>query len=141
MESGVENGHLRHAGQHFAHGIDTGQVTGGVQRGQVLEALDLLDDLVVHAHALLEDFAAVGHTVTNGANLLEVFDDANLRVGQGLEDNLDTLGMVGDRQLLVVLLTVPLVGELTHFQTDTLQQTFGHHVGIVGHVDQLILDG
>ncbi len=140
VEGGVEDGRLGDAGQHLAHGIDTGQVAGGVQRGQVLEALNLLDNLVVDQHATFEDLAAVGHTVTNGTNLLEVLDNTNLRVSQRLEDNLDTLGMVGDGQLLVVLLAVPLVGELAHFQTNTLQQALGHDVGIVCHVDKLILD-
>ncbi len=32
------------------------------------------------------------------------------------------------------------MGELTHFQADTLQHTLGHHVAIVCHVDELILD-
>ena len=140
MESGVEDGGLGDAGEHFAHGVDAGEVAGGVEGSEMLEALDLLDDLVVDQDTLFEELAAVGHAVTNGTNLFEVADDTNLRVGQCLEDNLNTLGVVGDGQLLVVLLAVPLVGELTHFQADTLQQTLGHYLSIVCHVDQLIFD-
>ena len=140
MEGGVEHDSLRHIGQHLAHGVDTGQVAGSVQRRQVGEGLDFLDDLVGHQHTVVEALAAVGHTVADGTYLVEVLDDTHRRVNQGVEDNLDTGGMVGDGHLFVVFLTVPLVGELTHFQTDALQQTFGHHLGVVCHVDQLILD-
>ena len=106
----------------------------------MLEALDLLDDLVGHQHALFEELAAVGDAVADGTDLVEAFDDTHLGVDEGVEDNLDTGSVVGDGHLLVVLLAVPLVGELTHFQADTLQQALGHHIGVVCHVDQLILD-
>ena len=65
----------------------------------------------------------------------------DLRVDQGFQHDADTLGMVGNGQLLIVFLAIPFMGELAHFQTDAFQQTLGHHLGVVGHVDQLVLDG
>ncbi len=140
MESGIKHGHLGHAWQHFAHGIDASQVTGGVQRCQRSEGFNLLNHLVGDNDTLVESLTTVSHTVTNGANLLEVLDNTHFGIDKGVEDNLDTGGMVGDRHLLIVLLAIPLVGELTHLQTDALKQALGHHLGVVFHVDQLILN-
>jgi hypothetical protein len=32
------------------------------------------------------------------------------------------------------------MGEFAHFQTDALKQTLGHHLSVIGHVNQLIFD-
>jgi hypothetical protein len=42
--------------------------------------------------------------------------------------------------LLVVFLSVVLVGEFAHFQSDALEEAFGHDLGVIGHVNQLIFD-
>ena len=111
----VKHDRLRHTGQYLAHSVDTSQIAGGVERSQMLEALDLLYHLVGNDGAVLENLAAVGNTVADSADFLQVLDNANLRIGQSLEDYLDTLSVVGNRQLLIVFLTVKLVGELAHF--------------------------
>ena len=82
----------------------------------------------------------MGDAVADSTNLLEVLDDTHLRVDKCIEDNLDTRRMVGDGKLLVVLLAMILMGEFAHFQSDALQEALGHHLGVVGHVNQLIFD-
>jgi len=135
VEGGVEDDGLGDIGEHFAHGVDAGEVAGGVERGEVFEAFDLLDDLIGDEGAVLEDFAAVSDAVTDGADFLEVADDTQLGVGEGVEDDFDAFGMVGDGELLVVFLALVFVSELTHFQAYTFKKTFSHDFGIVGHVD------
>ena len=140
VESGVEHYRLRHAGQHLAHSVDTCQVARGVERSQVLQTLDLLDDFVGHNSAILEDLATMCDTVADGSDLFEVFDDANLGVGQSFENNLYTFGVIGYGQLLIVFLAVEFMGEFTHIKTDSLEKTFCHHLGIVRHIYQLVFD-
>ena len=104
------------------------------------EGLDGLYHLVRHDDAPVKSLAAMGYAVADGTDLLEILDDTHLGVHQCFQHNLDACRVVGDGQLLVVFLTVVFVSELTHFQSDTLQKTFGHHFGVVCHVNQLVLD-
>ena len=83
MERGVEHGSHRDAGEHFLHGVDALQAAGVVQRGEVGERLDTIDDLLVDEHALREELSAVSHAVTDGVDFLQVLDDAHLRVDEG----------------------------------------------------------
>ena len=104
------------------------------------EGLDSLYHLVGDDDAAVKGLAAVGDAVAYGSNLVIALDDTHLGVDQSFQHNLDARRVVGDGKLLVVLFTMILVGEFTHFQTDALQQALGHHLGVVGHVHQLILD-
>ena len=125
MERGVEHSGHRDAGQHFFHGMDALQATGVVQRSEVGERLDAIDDLLVDEDALWEQFSAVGHAVTDSIDFLQVLDDAHLRVDQCLQNQLDAFGVVRDGKLFVILLTIVFVGEFAHFEADAFQQTFG----------------
>ena len=94
MESRVEDSHLRNARKDFLDGVNTLQVSGVVKRSKV----DALDDLCFYLrrnqNRLVEFLASVDYTVTDCVNLFEVFDAANLRVNEFLEDELDTYGML-----------------------------------------------
>ena len=140
MESGVEDAHLRQARHQLLHSVHALQVGGIVQGSQVGALLKLLQHLVGQDDALVELLAAMHHAVAYGVNLLQVFDDANLRIGQKREDKLNALGMLRDVVHNLALLSI---GQL-HLhegtvQTDTLSATTCHHTLVV-HVVQCILD-
>ena len=82
----------------------------------------------------------MGDAVADGTDFFEIFYHAHLGVNQSVQHNLDTRRVVGDGQLLIVFLSVVLMGEFAHFQTDALKQTLGHHLSVIGHVNQLIFD-
>ncbi len=67
----------------------------------------------------------MSHAVTHCLDFLKVADDAVFFIGKCLKHNLDAFCVVRNRKLLIVLLTVPFVGEFAHLEADALQQTLG----------------
>ena len=111
-----------------------------MQRSQVGALLKHLQHLIVEQHALVELLAAMHHAVTHGVDFLEVLDGPNLGVGEQREDELHTLGVLGNVVHDGFLLAI---GEF-HFhesavQTHALGPTRGQHLfGI--HVIERVLD-
>ena len=80
------------------------------------------------------------YAVTYGVDLLEVADDADLRIYQLLEDQLDTYGMLGHRLLEFHFLAVRQLDQQERVgQTDLLDTTLGHH-GLALHIEELIFN-
>ena len=90
---------------------------------------------------ILKEKWGLWFTVTDGADFVQILDDTHFGIRQGIQHYLDTGGVVGDGELLVMLLSVEFMGEFAHFQANALQQTFGHNLCVVVHVDQLVFDG
>ena len=141
MEGGVEHPHLGQTGHQFAHSLHTLEVGGVVEGSQVAACLKYLEHLVGEQHALVELLATMHHTVTYGVNLLQVFDDTNLRIGEQTENELHTLGVFGDivHDLLLLAIGQFHLDEST-VQAHTLGTTRGHDtLGV--HIVERILDG
>ena len=65
-----------------------------MKRSKVDALFKYLEYLVVEDNALIELLTTVNHTMTNSINLAEIFDNANLWVGEQREDKLNTLCML-----------------------------------------------
>ena len=133
---------MGHVGEQLLHGVDADEAGGVVERRDLAKFLDFRDGLVVNQAALGEVFAAVSDAVTDGSNLVKGSDDAHFRVGECIQHQLDADSVVRNGGLGVVfVLADRLVGEFAHLETDALHQTFGFQLGIVGHVNELVLEG
>ena len=140
MEGRIKNTYLRQTRHQFLHGINTLQVSGVMQRSQIADGLESLQHLVSEDNALVELLTSVYHAVTDGIDFLQVFDDTDLRIGQQREDELHTLGMLGDVVHNLLLLTISQL----HLDKGTVQAyslgtTTGHHALVV-HIVQSVLD-
>ena len=82
MECSVEHSHLWQARHEFRYGVDTLHIGGVVERSQVADSLESLDDLRRDDDRLGKLLAAVHHAVTHCVNLVKALDDADLRVGE-----------------------------------------------------------
>jgi len=112
-----------------------------VQGSQVRALFKLLQHFVSQDNTLVELLTAMHHAVAHGINLVKTLDDTNLRISEQREDELHTLGMLGNVVHNLLLLTI---GQL-HLhkgtvQAHTLGTATGHHTLIV-HVVQCVLDG
>ena len=111
-----------------------------VQRRERDQALNALDDRVVHEHRLAEDRAALNDAVADRGDLAEIADDADLAVEQRVLDLLERLGVILHADLDLLLAAVSrLMAEDAHFKADFLAVALGEHLLVV-HVDQLILE-
>ncbi len=140
MESIVENGYLRHVGHELVDGLQACQVALVVHGSQVDEALDAILHLGSNDATLLEEVAALHHTVAHGPNLIEALDGAELRIEQALEHELHTL-LVGRKVGHDLLLGA--VGQLhldeSLVEANAFHTTLGENLLTV-HVVELILD-
>ena len=84
MERGVEHGYLRYVRQDLLDCVNTLEIGGVVQRSQFHALDNHLFNLRCDEHGLVEFLAAMDHTVTDGIDLLEVFDTSDLRVDEFL---------------------------------------------------------
>ena len=142
VESGIEYNCLRNIRQYFAHSVDTCQVTGSMKRCEFHQRLNLFDYIVVNESTSLEKFATVSNAVTYSFDFLQVLDYTHFRVGESLENHSDTGCMVCNWSLFVVLLSVVLVGEFSHFEAYSFEKTFCHYGRIVVsvNVDELVFN-
>lgn len=82
MEGCIEHAYLRQTGHKLADGLNTLEVGRIVQRSQVDALFKSLEHLVGKHHALVELLASVHHTVANGVDFIEVFNNADFRIGE-----------------------------------------------------------
>ena len=139
MEGGVEDHDLGHI---FAQSGDTSPdaqyVRGVVQRGQIGQARDILDDLVVDQGGFGEDGTALHDAVAHSRNLLHGIDHLQLALGQSLHQALESLGVGGHGDIGLKLAAVGhLVADLSG-GADALADALGQNA-LIGHVDELIL--
>ena len=112
-----------------------------VQGGQGNEAFDVLNDLLVHQHGLVENGAALHDTVPHGRDLLQALDNAILPVDEGVLHLHKGGGVVQHVHGLLQLAAVGgLMGENAPGHADALAVALAHHLLVV-HVDELILQG
>ena len=140
VESGVEHHHLGDLlAEDLAAGADALAVGLVVKGGQGDKALNILNDLLVHQHGLVEDRAALHDAVAHGGNLIQAVDNAVLPVDKGVFHLHKGGGVV---QHVHVLLQLPavggLVGEDAPGHADALAVALAHHLFVV-HVDELVL--
>ena len=94
MESGIKYGYHGRAGHQLLAGCHADQVGGVVQRRQVRNIFDRLDDFVIDHDRRSEGFAAVDDAVADRADLVEGLDHAGLVIHQGVDDQADGYVMI-----------------------------------------------
>ena len=105
--------------------------------------LDLLYHLVSNELTAHELFSTMNNTMTYRLDILECRKDTGLLVKKGIDNCLDTDGMILDRHFLYNLfLTCCLMLEATCFHSDSLDKTFGKKVVhlVILHIKKLILE-
>ena len=139
VERGVEDHHLRSLRQDLRDSGDTLEIGRVVQRSEGDALLDPLYHLRGDETALREDGATMQHAVSDSADLVEAGDAVVLRIGQLLEDQLDSLGVVAEVLLDGIGLAVRgLDLEERLFVADALRIPLDHHLLRLG-VDELKL--
>ena len=120
VESGIEDAHLRQVGQQGLNGIDTLDIGGIVQGGQVIAGCELFHHLRSEEHALREFLAAVHHAVTDSVDFVEVLQYGVFAFGQDFEDELNASGMFGHRSLKLDFLAIGFIFNKGVGQTNLL---------------------
>ena len=144
MESRVEGHHLRNRREHLRNGVDTQQVGGIVQRGEVAADADLLDDIVIDQGTAAEEIGTLHDPVTDRIDIVKRLQHARLRIHQGVQDEFHALCVVCYRQFLYNLLAARrCILEDTFRQSDLFYDSFGDEgIGIIAlHVQKLVFDG
>ena len=98
-----------------------------MQRSQVGDFLDGLDDLVGNDDGGGELLAAMDDAVADSADLVEGLQDAGLFIGQGFENQADCLIVIGHRNLIDFLACVGhfiLISDDGSVDADPLAKTF-----------------
>ena len=140
MERGVEHSHIGHALHGLFAGLDAHQVGRIVQRAERNALSDGRLARFVDDAGLGERHAAVQHAVTDGVDLVNVGNHADLFVDQHFQHQLHGLGVIGDGLLVLLLgaaVHAVLVNQIGTGDADALDQALGHDL-FVRHVDQLI---
>ena len=100
VEGSVEGDDLRNRREDGLHGMDAQQVSRIVERSEVAAEGDLLEDVIIDKDGTGEEIAALDDAVAHRLDVLEGREDARLRVGQGLKDELHAHFVVGDGDVL-----------------------------------------
>ena len=142
VEGGVEHGgHRDLRSEDVAAGLHGDSLGRIVERSKILEGhADIVDDLVGDEGGLLVLFAAVEDAVSDSRDLVDVGENGKLAGGQAGDQFLKGVLMGGER---LVLLYGAAVGDLVGDNTvhaDTFNVSLGDN-RLVGHVDELILEG
>ena len=141
MESGVHDDCVRDVRHDLSGCLDSHDVGGHVERSEGDDGLQLLDDLVGHKRALLEDLAAVQDPMAYGTDLGDILDYSVSLVCDELYDELNGLFMCGAGELVLELvLACSLVLDCRVLKTDSLYDSHSQDVFLVP-VIYLILGG
>ena len=126
VESGVEDGHMgngRHEGLGRLDPFNVGRI---VQRRQVLDLFDGIQDILVDHHRTGEFFAAMHHAVADGRNFVNTFENTMVRVGNGFDQQVDGSLMIGAILLMVIGFAT---GHFVHDERIADDDTFHHPLG------------
>jgi hypothetical protein len=142
MECGVKYENLGNVRHNCETALDTLNVSAGVKRSIVIAELELLENFLGEEHGLGEEVAAVDDFVTYSLDLCHILDNADLLVGEGVDNDTNGVGMSCDGKVLfgASRLNKVLVVEKSYFLTDALTDTLCLD-GIVRGVEKLILKG
>jgi hypothetical protein len=80
VERGIENGDVGNIGKNGADGLYSGDIGWIVQRGEMLDRFNGIDDIIVDQHRPGEFLTAMHHAVPDGGNLVYIFEHPMLGV-------------------------------------------------------------
>ena len=89
MEGGVEHEYAGNVGHDLAAAVNRLEMGSGVQRSEIVALFELRDDLLGDEHRFREVVTAVNYAVTDCADLAHVGDNAELGIGEGLNNESD----------------------------------------------------
>jgi hypothetical protein len=137
VKGSVEHRYLRRLGQCGSSNPDPDEVCWVVQRREVDELVDRIDDVLGDQDRLGEPVPTMDDTVADGVECCA----GQCRTGllEGREDLVQASFMVGDLLRELDLLPEPIVPQPAGGLTDPLGQAAGLNVA-VGNVDELVLD-
>ena len=139
VEGGVEDEYLGQFGQHLLHGDVALEVGFGVERGEFHVLLPLFEHLVGHHHALGE--ASAGHdAVARCGDFVEALDGTVFGMEEGVEHELDALGVGGAGRLDDFRFAVDLGLEEGAFEANLLDAAGSEDAPGV-HFVEFVLDG
>ena len=129
MKGGIEDGDVGDIRENRLRCLDPGDVGGIVERRQVRDLLDSLQHALVDPHGAGEFLATVHDPVADRGNLVDVLEDTDFGVEEGLGDQIHRHRMVRAVEFLSVLLTAGnLVNDEGPADGDTLHQPLGDYL-------------
>ena len=143
VECGVENCDLRHLRKDFLHRTDSEDVGRIVKWGIVAADGYLLHHILIDESRTAEEVSSLDDAVTHSIDLLEAGNHTADRIGQGGENHLHSLCVIGDRRDFDHrLLSYRLVGDLAVRKGYLFKVSFGEKavIALAAHIKQLILD-
>ena len=143
VEGRIEGDDLRDRRQDRLDGMDAEQVGRVVERGEFRAVGDLVQHVLVHKGAAGEEIAALDDAVADRLDVLEGLQNAGLRVGEGVEDELHADLVVGNRQVDDLFFPARRrILENTHRKADLFDDTLRDDIikVVILHVQQLVLD-
>ena len=141
VERGVEDEDLRLVGHDGEAALDAHDVRAGVKGSEVAAELELIENLVAQKDGLEEVGTAVHDTVADALDLVHVGDDAELGIGEVLDDDLGGHGVILHGDLDLVLLAVLSLAVLdAAVDADALADALGED-GFGGGIEELVLQG
>ena len=142
MERGVEHGDHGNIAHNGLAGVDAGDVGGVVQRREGDALFERGHNGVVNADGACKLLAAVNHAVADSVDLLHGGNNAVFRAGQLLDDSCDSLRVGWHRDVLIEdgLAAYQRAVLEVAVDADALTQPLCHDL-LVGHVDELVLEG
>jgi hypothetical protein len=139
MESGIKYENLRNVLHNCKTAADTLKVCARVKGSVVVAKLKLCKNVIVKKHGLGEEVAAVDYSVTYCLDLSHIGDNADLSVGESVDNDTNRIGMGGDSKVFLGASTLDkiLVLKNTYRLTDTLANTLCGN-GIISGIKKLI---
>ena len=140
MESRVEDGDVRDAGEDLFAGFDAAEIGRIVERAERDAGADAVfhgfidDDRSRVFHAAMED------AVADGFDFGKALQNTVLRIDQLVADGFEGFAMILDRQDFLELLTFRLVDHLGVVHADAFDEAFGKD-GLVRHVKKGEFEG
>ena len=138
MERGIEDenlGNLRHNG---GTAVDTHQMCRGMQGCKVNAHTKLFHDLGGDQAGLKEVGTAVDDAVTDSLDLLHILDAAVLRIGQRIDEDLGSNGVVGHVHCKLNLSAVGKLMRDLAVKSNTLADTLCKDISRF-HIKELVL--
>ena len=140
VEGCVEHSYLWNVGQQGCNGVNTLYVCGIVQGRQVVACAEGFHDFGGEKHAFVELLTAVYHAVSYGIQLVQAVEYGVVSCGEYLENPLYSRGMLFNRTLHPVFLSIELDSNKTVGQTYFLYAARGYD-SLVAHVVERVFNG